>query len=157
MFQQTHRTANGKVMLIAEMDDDHLLNMIGTLVTWTERATSEMQDIVIRTQNAALLAAHGRVVFAEAQRKIYGLPKPPKLEEASEQYGAAINQSAARLEPYLLEAWTRELDVAGEETLAELRERWTAAIGRNSALPSVHRHALATPSASQDEDDDLPF
>jgi len=156
MFQQNHRTARGKTLLIAQMEDEHLLNMIGAVVTWAERANSEMQDIMLRTQSAALMAAHGGDVFAEVQRKVYGLPKPPKLEEASEQYAGVINQLAARLEPYLLEAWTREFSVEGEETLAELRERWTATVGRNSALPSMHHHALAAPAAL-DEEDDLPF
>lgn len=154
MFQQNHKTSGGETLLVAQMDDEHLVNMIGAIVSWAERASGELHRIVAQTRAAARAEAQGDVALAEAQRKMYGLPPLPKLEDATGEYARAMNGLSAKLEPYLLEAWTRDLDDAAEEALAGLRERWQLAVGRDAALPHPKQLlALAGPL----DDDDVPF
>jgi hypothetical protein len=154
MFQQNHRTANGKTLLVAQMDDEHLLNMIGAIVSWAERATSQFQTIVAQADETDRCKANGGAAIAEARRRMYGLPEPPTLQEAIIQYAQGMNQLAGKLEPYLLEAWTRELHVEDEEKFADLRERWAVAVGRNRALSHPGCALLAAPAAIED---DVPF
>ena len=152
MFQQNHRTANGKTLLVAQMDDEHLLNMIGAIVSWAEQATSQFQTIVAQVDEADRRKANGGTAMAEARRRMYGLPEPPTMQEAITQYAQGMNQLAGKLEPYLLEAWTREFHVEGEQQFADLRERWTAAVGRKRALSHPGRELLAAPVAIDDDD-----
>jgi hypothetical protein len=157
MFQQNHRTANGKTLLVAQMDDEHLLNIIGAIVSWAEQATSQFQIIAAQADEADRCKANGGAAMAEAQRKLYGLPEPPTMQEAITQYAQGMNQLAGKLEPYLLEAWTREFHIEGEEQFADLRDRWAAAVGRNRAL-SHPGCALLAPAISDDgAQDDLAF
>jgi hypothetical protein len=156
MFQQNHRTANGKTLLVAQMDDEHLLNMIGAIVSWAERATSQFQTIVAQADEADRCKAKGGAAYAQAQRRMYGLPDPPTLQEAITQYAQGMNQLAGKLEPYLLEAWTREFHAEGEQQFADLRERWAAAVGRKRALSHPGCALLAAPAAFEDEGE-FPF
>jgi hypothetical protein len=151
MFQHNHRTANGKTLLVAQMDDEHLLNMIGAIVSWAERATSQFHSFLAQAEIRERADNSGRVMIAEAQRRMYGLPEPPTMQEAITQYAQGMNQLAGKLEPYLLEAWTREFHVEGEEQFADLRERWAAAVGRNRALSHPDCALLAAPAAIDDE------
>ena len=152
MFQQNHRTANGKTLLVAQMDDEHLLNMIGAIVSWAERATSQFHSFLAQAEIRERADNSDRVMIAEAQRRMYGLPEPPTMQEAITQYAQGMNQLAGKLEPYLLEAWTREFHVEEEEQFADLRERWAAAVGRKRALSHPGCALLAAPAAIEDED-----
>ena len=156
MFQQTHRTSGGDTLLIAQMEDEHLLNMIGQIVAWAERASGELHRIIVQTQEAERNNANGSLAMAEAQRKMYGLPPLPDLQDATGQYASAMNSLSAKLEPYLLEAWTRSLDEMTEAALAGLRERWQAAVGRTTALPHPKQY-LALDAGTYDDEDDVPF
>jgi hypothetical protein len=89
---------------------------------------------------------------------MYGLPDPPTMQEAITQYAQGMNQLAGRLEPYLLEAWTREFHVEGEQQFADLRERWTSVVGRKRALPHPGCALLAAPTVLDDDaKDEFPF
>lgn len=156
MFQQTHQTARGRILLIAQMDDQHLLNTIGMIVSWVERASQQLHDIVTRAGESDQRRANGSAIMAEVQRKLYALPQPPSLEEATSQYAEGINTLSGRLEPYLLEAWTRELSQPDQAIFDDLRSRWRAAVGRDRALYHPERELLAAPVIDEDGDD-LPF
>lgn len=157
MFQQTHQTARGKILLIAQMDNEHLLNTIGMIISWAERASEQLNEIIARTHAGERWETNGAAIMAEVQRKLYALPQPPSLEEAIEQYGKGINTLSARLEPYLLEAWTRELSEVDQAICDELRSRWRAVVGRGCALYHPERALLAAAAVPKDEEDDLPF
>ena len=143
MFQQMHRTATGEQMLVAQMSDQHLLNMLETVVGWAEKATGEFRSIVEATEAQEAEVAFSSKHYAEAQRKIYGLLPPPDIEETTTRYAEAIAQFSLRIEPYLMEAWTREFG-SDEETFVALRKRWQQAIGRSWALPNP-RGLIAPP------------
>jgi hypothetical protein len=156
MFRQNHRTGN-KTLLIAQMDDEHLLNMIGAVVHWAERATGQFHRIIAQTEAMGRASAGGRAAYAEAQRQMYGLPDLPTLREATTQYAQGMNQLAGKLEPYLLEAWTRQLGEADQAALDSLRSRWRAAVGRCRPLPNSEQPLLDTPELIKDGEGDLPF
>jgi hypothetical protein len=156
MFQQHHRTASGKTLLVAQMDDEHLINMIGAIVSWAERATSQFQMVIAQTQEMERRRLNGHAAMAEAQRKMYGLPNLPTLSDAATQYAEAMNMLAGKLQPYLLEAWTRQMDEADQARMDELRVRWREAVGRSTALPNPE-HVLLEAPAVMDEGDDVPF
>ncbi len=82
MFQQAHRTGSNKTLLIAQMEDEHLLRMIGAVVHWAERATGQFHRTVAQTEAMERAGNSGRLMIAEAQRQIYGLPDLPPLHEA---------------------------------------------------------------------------
>ena len=158
MFQQTHRTASGKTMLVAQMNDGHLVNMIGLIVSMAERASQGFEAIVAQTQKVYQSRANGHAAVAEAQRKLYGLPKPPNLQEAIDHYANGMNLLSIKLEPYLLEAWTRELSEACQAQLDDLRARWSTAVGRSTALPDPEHALLEAPVVLGDDGEDgLPF
>lgn len=154
MFQQRHRTGYGKTLLIAQMEDEHLLNMIGSVVSWAERATEQFFTIMAQAQDATRMLPNGAAI-AMAHRRMYSLPDPLKLDDVADQYGTAMNQLAGRLEPYLLEAWTRQLSEADQTVLDDLRSRWRAAVGRSSAMPNPEHRLVLAQSAS--DDDGIPF
>ena len=145
MFQQTHKTATGEQMLVAQMTDQHLLNMLDTVVGWAEKATAEFRAIVEQAEEHEAQVAFSSKPFTEAQRKIYGLLPPPDIEETTTRYAMAIAQFSSRIEPYLLEAWTRKFAGDDEETFVSLRERWQQAVGRNWALPHPQRALIIQP------------
>lgn len=136
MFQQMHTTADGQKMLIAQMKDSHLLNMIQMIIRRTEKMTDEFQVIVDASERSKTDAAFDGHARTEAQRKIYGIPAPPDLEETTTQYAQAVAKASLFIEPYLLEAWTRKFAGDDEETFVSLRIRWQQAVGRNEALPN---------------------
>lgn len=144
MFQQVHKTATGEQLLVAQMTDEHLLNMLDTVVSWAERATAEFRAVVDEVEEVETQVAFSGKSYLEAQRKIYGLLPPPDIEETTTRYATAIAQFSLRIEPYLLEAWTRRLDEEDEATLAVLRRRWQQAVGRSQALPHP-QHTLLIP------------
>jgi len=160
MFQQTHQTARGKILLIAQMDNGHLLSTIGMIISWAERAGEQLHDIIARTHEGDRWGSNGNAIMAQVQRTLYALPQQLSLEEAIEQYGTGINTLAGRLEPYLLEAWTRALSEAEQASFDELRSRWRAVVGRDCALYHPERELLTAPVANpviDQDDDDLPF
>jgi hypothetical protein len=153
MFQQSHRTASNKILLIAQMEDGHLLNMIGSVVSWAERATRQFHYIVAQTAALEQHQASDRAAYAQAQRKMYGLPELPTLSEATSQYAEGMNMLSGKLQPYLLEAWTRALSEADQAILDELRARWRKVVGRSAALPDPERVLLAAPEPLAEDDD----
>lgn len=157
MFQQNHRTGSGKNLLIAQMNDEHLLKMIGAIVVWAERATRQFHRIIAQAEIRERTGTSGRLIIAEAQRQMYGLPELPTRREAAAQYAAGMNALSARLEPYLLEAWTRQLSEPDQALLDSLRGRWRAAVGRSRPLPHPEQPLLATPELIEDDAGDLPF
>lgn len=89
------------------MTDQHLLNMLDTVVGWAEKATAEFRAIVEQAEEHEAQIAFSSKPFTEAQRKIYGLLPPPDIEETTTRYAMAIAQFSLRIEPYLLEALER--------------------------------------------------
>ena len=156
MFQQNHRTGSGKTLLIAQMGDEHLVNMVTTIVAWAERATREFHLIVAQTQDLERHRSNGRAAYAEAQRKMYGLPDLPSVSDATTRYAEGMNMLSGKLQPYLLEAWTRQMGAADQARMDELQVRWREAVGRSAALPDPDRVLLAAPVVI-DESDDVPF
>lgn len=159
MFQSTHTMSTGETILIAEMEDSHLLNMISKIVEWAEKAGDEFSSI-LRLHEQAQEPTH----LIDAQRKIYGKQPPPNLAEATANYARFITATSAKIEPYLLEAFTRDWgapDDNSNDRLAEIRQRWQAAVGRNSALPNPNRKLLNRPRGEAIprffDDDDIPF
>lgn len=160
MFKQAHRTGRNKTLLIAQMEDEHLLKMIGAVVSWAERATRQFHTFLAQAEVRERADASGRLMIAEVQRQMYGLPDPPTVREAAARYAHGMNTLSGRLEPYLLEAWTRDLSEADQAVLDGLRARWRKAVGRSAALPGAERVLLAAPVVPDQYDEDenaLPF
>ena len=65
--------------------------------------------------------------------------------DSTTRYAMAIAQFSLRIEPYLMEAWTRKFAGDDEETFVSLRERWQQAVGRNWALPHTQRALIIQP------------
>jgi hypothetical protein len=145
MFQQVHRIATGEQMLVAQMTDEHLLNMLETVVSWAEKATAEFRAAIEQIEEEEAQVAFSSKPYAEAQRQIYGLLPPPDIAETTARYATAIAQFSGRIEPYLMEAWTRRFDGDDDETFDALRTRWQQAVGRSWALPNP-RESLLIPS-----------
>lgn len=154
MFQQQHRTADGEVMLVAQMEDKHLLNMIGLIVRRAEQAKQEFARIVHEAE-AARDEAQADRVLAQTYRQLYGLPEPPDFKQASNQFATGMNALSLKLEPYLFEAWIRDFG-DDEDEFQDLRRRWRIVVGRDEPLPHHSRLALGSPG-SFEEDDELPF
>jgi hypothetical protein len=157
MFHEAHRTGSNKTVLIAQMDDEHLLKMIAAIVVWAERATSQFHRIIAQIETRERAGNSGRAVIAEAQREMYGLPDLPDRREAAVQYAKGMNSLCGRLEPYLLEVWTRQMSEPDQALLDSLRSRWRMAVGRSRPLPNPERLLLATPDLIEDDACDLPF
>lgn len=160
MFRQSHRTAYNKTLLIAQMEDEHLLKMIGTVVFWAERATRQFHNIVAQTAELEQRQSIAAAAYVEAQRKMYGLPDLPSVSQAASQYAEGLNTLSGRLQPYLLEAWTRTLSPTDQAALDELQARWREAVGRSAALSNPEPMLLVAPKPLQeegDQDDYIPF
>ncbi len=159
MFQTTHTMSTGETILIAEMDDTHLLNMLSKIVSWAEDAGAEFNSIVRQHEHA-----QEPTPLTEAQRKIYGKQPLPNLADATASYARFITAVSAKIEPYLLEAFTRDWgapDDNSNDRFAEIRQRWQAAVGRNAALPNPSRKLLNQPRreaiSMTFDDENIPF
>lgn len=123
---ETHVTSDGRSVLIAQMNDDHLRNMIRLILKAVReiRAKSEGNDL--NPYHAAL----------------YG------IRNIDPQEAARINREAIRkLYPYLAEAFLRGLD--------DLRDEVAEAIGRDSALPGGLPSIASRSSRVVVDDEDL--
>ena len=105
-----HTTATGETILIASMEDSHLLNAIG---------------LFCRKMEHARAAADAPSTATEFERELYGFDSVSAKDAA-----AIVRQGMALLQPYVLEAALRGLDVR-----ADLQ----AAIGRTGQLGAVTR------------------
>lgn len=101
----THKTADGTVMLIADMEDSHLHNLINFHLTRMENAKS---------------AARNKVQASSFARALYEAP-----EVSEEDAAIIVKEGVYRLMPYLSEAWLRG-------TSAELRHRFLQLLERES-------------------------
>jgi len=99
-----HQTANGDVLLVSEMSDEHLAN------------TLRQQARGLRTLYAL---AQNRAVASPYLRKLYG------FQEMNEETAASlIREAISRMYPYLAEAWFRGLQFPDvHDALAEVMGR----------------------------------
>ncbi len=100
---KTHKTADGTKMLVAEMEDSHLLN-----------------TVKMHLRNA--VTAKGRVNAApvsEFARNLYGAQTDPA--EAA----AMVRQIMEKVEPYVAEMWLRDIGHELRPTFLALLERET--------------------------------
>lgn len=103
---ETHVTNEGRTLLIAQMDDNHLRNMIRLVLRAIKEVKAKSESADMDPYSAAL----------------YGI-RSVDPQEAAEMNRAAI----CKLYPYLAEAFLRGMD--------DLRDEVVSVIGRDSALP----------------------
>jgi hypothetical protein len=86
---EKHRTKDGTTMLIAQMDDQHLINMINSMLRKVQEAQRASQNMDKATA---------------FQRRLYNLP------EVTEEEVADVTRAVIQgLYPYLAEAYLRDL------------------------------------------------
>jgi hypothetical protein len=111
---EKHTTTTGSTILIAEMEDSHLINMINLV----SRKILELQNRL-------------KTPSSNYQQVLYGLPKVNE-----ETIAKAIREFIQKLYPYLAEAYLRGLT----EPLVFLR----MAVGREKALDKISAFPILT-------------
>lgn len=107
----THKTREGHVMLIAAMEDSHLINFLRMLFSKVGEVKAAM----------ALIDESASTRFAN---RLYGL-KPISPEDGAD----AIRELLEKAQPYLVEAYLRGLD--------EPRVLLQQAMDRRAAIPKA--------------------
>lgn len=126
MLDKTHTTREGDKMLIAEMETDHLLNVVGLIVGQIDKA---MQTVKGATPNAMLM-------------KLHGVHIPDEDEIVS-----VVNKRLDFLAPYLVELYIRLDAIVGDEkthylgTYHSYSKVLADAIGRTGKISPVSRIA----------------
>jgi hypothetical protein len=113
MLEQ-HTTRDGQMMLIAQMDNEHLLNLINFRLSRAE---------------AAMHAVEESATICAIDRKLYALP-----EITGERAAQIVRREIGALYPYISECWLRGVDT--------YRERFQQLLGREGQLPTVGNKAL---------------
>ena len=137
LLQAVHVTKEGKRMLIAEMDDDHLLNTI---------------HLFVKAMNEVYLASRG--VSNKYQSKLYGVEV---LDP--EQAAIMINDFLSQAAPYFFEAFFRSstlVRMEKHETIINLMRSFLEREGKLTLAVGTRIPKLSSGTAADylDEDDD---
>jgi len=127
----THTTRDGKIMLIGQMTDEHLVNQIKLLCGKIGQAKA---------------AARGSAQFDRYAAKLYGITVVD-----ADQAALVVGQLAGLMMPYIFEAMLRGLQEAVRPVLMDAIERGAALPGELPALP------CPTVPFSEHELNDIPF
>lgn len=138
-----HTDANGKVMLIAEMSNDHLINMIKLLLNRIKECSSYIDAI-----------DNGEAPKTSAlQRSVYGESDTPLKKELAKKI---LNSSISALPKYIMESHLRELSFS-----SELQKTFGRSSVYTPVMPTLFLSAEAESYVSRAgrivKDDDGPF
>lgn len=124
-----HTTRDGEQMLIAQMEDKHLINTIRMILRKVQSATAALSNPV--TINPMIGVFHPEMKTDEIRRKAENV----------------IRQGVDSLQPYLMEAYMRPgMAIA-------LQEDMQSAFGRVGRMPSIDLFGnFALPESDEDED-----
>ena len=129
-----HTTAEGKMMLVAEMDNDHLLNTINLALGKVERVANEFTQIVSTSETED-------TPYSEAWRIMYDIPKR-SAKSAAKEYAATVEMAAEYLAPYIIELFTRNFTDPQNARIGVLRHRWQTVVGRSAPISRSHTPPL---------------
>lgn len=125
-----HTTAEGRTMLVAEMDNDHLLNTINLALGKVEQIAVEFARIVSASETED-------TPYSEAWRIMYDIPKRSAKSTARE-YAQTVEMTAKYLAPYIMELFTRNFTDQQNARIGVLRHRWQTVVGRSAPISRSH-------------------
>ena len=129
-----HTTAEGKTLLVAEMDNDHLLNTINLALGKVEQIAVEFTRIVSANEAED-------TPYSEAWRIMYDIPKK-SAKSAAKEYAATVEMAAEYLAPYIMELFTRNFTDPQNARIGVLRHRWQTIVGRSAPISRSHTPPL---------------
>lgn len=124
-----HTTADGKKMLIGQMQDQHLLNTIRLYLRKIDEALTLIKNPVL---SDPMVAIFHKVV------------SPEKVKETAEQ---TIKFSIETLQPYLMEAYIRD------DLVNTIKDEMQATFSRSSAMPEIDVFSKLNPPLPDSDDD----
>lgn len=125
-LKSKHRTAEGITMLIAEMENDHLLNWIDYCIRAAEKVATDFYRSVEEAQVE-------RTPYTDAFDKMYGIERRTP-EISANLYAETIDRLVSTLEPYFTEVFIRNFTDQQNHRIGILRARFQACVGRSSKL-----------------------